>query len=144
MAIGLKRRRQGQLWPMPIRETDLGHIYADITVRPMAGSKKSWIGTALVDPGATDTFLPAGVLRKLGIVPAEKRTYELADGAEVELPIGFGVVELMGKSAGATLVFAGDQEVPLLGVTVLESAGFWIDPERQRLIPRTPLRKRGR
>src|ERR1700681_4305742 len=73
-AIGRKRRRQGCLWPMPIRETDLGHIYAEITVRPLAGSTKSWKGPALVDTGATDTFLPAGVLRKLGIQPSARRS----------------------------------------------------------------------
>jgi clan AA aspartic protease len=142
-AIGKKRRRLGSLWPMPIRETDLGHIYAEVTVRPLAGSVKSWKGRALVDTGATDTFLPASVLRKLGIQPSARRTYELADGTEQELPIGFGVVEVMGQAAGGTLVFAGEKEEPLLGVTVLESAGLWIDPQRERLIPRTPKRKRG-
>ena len=79
-AIGRKRRRQGQLWPMPVRETDLGHTHAEITVRPLAGSKKCWKGAALVETGATDTFLPARVLRKLGIRPAGTRSYELADG----------------------------------------------------------------
>ena len=73
-AIGRKRRRLGLLWPMPIRETDLGHIYAEITVRSMASSSKSWTGTALVDTGATDTFLPASVLRKLGIKPSARRS----------------------------------------------------------------------
>ena len=29
ITIGRKRRRRGQLWPMPVRETDLGHIYMD-------------------------------------------------------------------------------------------------------------------
>src|ERR1700752_1154009 len=89
-AIGRKRRRQGWRWPMPIRETDLGHIYAEITVRPLAGSTKSWTGSALVDTGATDTFLPAGVLRKLGIQPSGGRSYELADGTDQNLPTGFG------------------------------------------------------
>ena len=125
---------------MPKRETDLGHIYADITVRPMAGSAKSWKGRALVDTGATDTFLPASVLHKLGIKPSAKRTYELADGVEYRLPIGFGVIEVMGQAAGGTIVFAGDKEERLLGVTVLESAGFWIDPDGERLIPRMPKR----
>ncbi len=129
---------------MPIRETDLGHVYADITVRPLADSDKSWTGQALVDTGATDTFVPASVLKKLGIKPSELRTYELADGAELELAIGFGVIEVMGKAAGGTLVFAGEKELPLLGVTVLESAGFCVDPECERLIPRPPMRKRGR
>ncbi len=142
-AVGRKRRRLGRLWPMPIRETDLGHIYTEITIRPMAGSTKSWKGRALVDTGATDTFLPAKVLRKLGIRASARRTYELADGTEQDLPIGFGVVEVMGRAAGGTLVFAGEDEEPLLGVTILESTGFWIDPQRERLIPRTPKRKRG-
>src|SRR5438552_11352357 len=141
-AIGRKRCRLGRLWPMPIRETDLGHIYAEVTVSPLAGSSKSWTGQALVDTGATDTFLPASVLRKLGIEPSAKRCYELADGTEQELPIGFGVIEVEGRQAGGTLVFAGEEEEPLLGVTVLESTGFWIDPQREQLIPRPPKRKR--
>ncbi len=142
-AIGRKRRRMGRLWPMPIRETDLGHIYAEITVRPLAGSTKSWNGQALVDTGATDTFLPASVLRKLGIQPSARRSYELADGTEQDLPIGFGVIEVLGRAAGATLVFAGEKEEPLLGVTVLESTGLWLDPQHEQLIPRPPKRKRG-
>ncbi len=80
---------------MPIRETDLGHTYAEITVRPLAGSSKSWKGQVLADTGATDTFLPASVLRKLGIKLLERRSYELADGTEQELPIGFGIVEVL-------------------------------------------------
>ena len=143
-SIGRKRRRLGQLWPMPVRETDLGHVYTEIMVRSLAGSSKSWTGRALVDTGATDTFLPASVLRKLGVRPSGRRSYELADGTEQELPIGFGVVEVLGRAAGATLVFAGEHEEPLLGVTVLESTGFCIDPQREQLVPRPPKRKRHR
>src|SRR5947208_12323481 len=142
-AIGRKRRQMGRLWPMPIRETDLGHIYAEITVRPLAGSTKSWTGTARVGTGATDTFLPASVLRKLGIQPCARRGYELADSTEQDLPIGFGVVEVLGRAAGSTLVFAGDKEEPLLGGTVLESTGLWLDPQHERLVPRPPKRKVG-
>src|SRR5438552_8497388 len=98
---------------------DLGHIYTDIPVRPLGGAAKSWTGRVLVDTGATDTFLPASVLRKLGIRPAARRSYELADGTEQELPIGFGVIEVLGRAAGGTLVFAADNEEPLLGVTIL-------------------------
>jgi clan AA aspartic protease len=141
-AVGRKRRKRGQLWPAPVRETDLGHIYTEITVRPLAGSTKSWTGRVLVDTGATDTFLPGSVLRKLGIQSTEKRSYELADGSEQLLPIGFGVVEVLGQSAGGTLVFAGEKEEPLLGVTILESIGLWVDPQRERLMPRQPKRKR--
>lgn len=96
-----------------------------------------------MDTGATDTFVPAPVLRKLGVKPAGRRAYELADGSWQELDIGFGVIEVLGQLAGGTLVFAGDKDEHFLGVTVLESTGFWIDPQREQLIPRPPKRKRG-
>src|SRR5438874_6304559 len=144
LAVGRKRRKRGNLWPMPIRETDLGHIYTDATIRALAGAKKKWTGRFLVDTGATDTFAPASALRRAGIKPAGRRSYELADGTWQELQIGFGVIEVMGEAAGATVVFAGEIEEPLLGVTVLESAGFILDPRKERLIARTPKRKRTR
>lgn len=124
IAVGRKRRQRGKLWPMPIRESDLGHIYTDATIRAMGDGKKYWTGRFLVDTGATDTFVPASALRKAGIKPQGKRTYELADGTWQELDIGFGVIEVMGQPSGGTVVFAGEDEEPLLGVTVLESAGF--------------------
>jgi clan AA aspartic protease len=120
----------------------MGRLHAEITVRPLGGSTKSWKGPALVDTGATDTFLPGSVLRKLGVKPSARRSYELADGTEQALRIGFGVVEVLGRAARCTLVFAGELEEPLLGVTVLESTGFWLDPKHERLIPRRPKRKR--
>src|ERR1700730_13139596 len=133
-AIGRKRCRLGRLWPMPVRETDLGHIYTELKDRPLAGSSQAWKGQALVDTGATDTFLPASVLHKLGIQPSARRAYELADGTEQELPIGFGVIEVEGLARGGTLVFAGEKEEPLLGVTVLASTGLWVRPPTQRAL----------
>lgn len=80
--------------------------------------------------------------RRIEIKPAGRRAYGLADGTWQELEIGFGVIEVMCQAAGATVVFAGETEEPLLGVTVLESAGFMIDPRKERLVPRPPKRKR--
>lgn len=141
LSVDRKRRRQGKFWPMPIRETDLGHIYTEVTIKPLAASRKQWTGPLLVDTGATDTFVPASILRKLGIKAEGKRSYELADGSWQELEIGFGVIEIQGQRAGGTLVFAGEEKEPLLGVTVLESTGFWTDPQKERLISRPPKRK---
>src|SRR5215208_3459604 len=77
LAVGRKRRQRGKLWPMPIRESDLGHIYTDVTIRALGGAKKKWTGRILVDTGATDTFAPASALRMAGIKPAGRRSYEL-------------------------------------------------------------------
>jgi predicted aspartyl protease len=98
-----------------------------------------WQGTGR--HGCDRYLLPRSVLQKLGIAPVERRAYELADGRWQELDIGFGVVEVLNHSAGATLVFAGDTEEPLLGVTVLESTGFLVDSRNERLVPRAPKRK---
>src|SRR5439155_6179338 len=134
LAVGRTRRQRGKLWPMPIRESDLGHIYTDATIRALAGAKKKWTGRFLVDTGATDTFAPASALRRAGIKPAGRRAYELADGTWQELQIGFGVIEVMGQAAGGTVVFAGETEEPLLGVTVLESAVFMFDTRNVQLL----------
>jgi clan AA aspartic protease len=142
LAVGRKRRQRGMLWPMPIRESDLGHIYTDATIRGLPNGRKKWTGRFLVDTGATDTFAPASALRKAGIKPSGRRSYELADGRWQELEIGFGVIEVMGEAAGGTVVFAGEDEEPLLGVTVLESAGFMLDPRKEQLVARPPKRKR--
>ena len=122
-------------------QTKKKSIYADATIRALAGSKRKWTGRFLIDTGATDTVVPASALRRAGIKPVGRRVYELADGTKQELQIGFGVIELMGEPAGGTVVFAGENEEPLLGVTVLESAGFMLDPRQERLITRTPKRK---
>ena len=125
---------------MPIRETDLGHIYAEITVRSLASSSKSWTGTASRGYRG-DGHFPSSrrALRKLGIKPSAQRdSYELADGTEQDLLIGFGVVEVLGRAAGGTLVFAGEKEEPLLGVTVLESTGRWLDTHSTSGIPGCP------
>ena len=127
---------------MRIRESDLGHVYVDVTIRPLSNSRKQWSGRFLVDTGATDTFLPASVLRSLGVKPGGRRSYELADGTSQELQIGFGVIEVMGRPAGGTLVFAGENEELLLSVTVLESTGLLVDPQRERLVAHLPKRKK--
>jgi hypothetical protein len=36
----------------------------------------------------------------------------LPDGTEQKLPIAFGVIEVLGRPAGATLVFAGENKEP--------------------------------
>jgi hypothetical protein len=123
-------------------EIDVGHIYEEITVRPLGGSTTFWKGMAIVDTEVIDTFLPARVLRELEIQPLARRSYEIANGTERRLPIGFGAIEVRGRLAGGTLVFTSDEWVPLLGGTVVLSTGWRLDPQQGRLIPRCPKRKR--
>ena len=120
----------------------MGITRVTVTVRNPAIPNKSWEGLFLVDTGAVDSLVPAKALRRIGLKPKGKRTYELADGSEVKMDITTGDLEFMGDIAGATLIFGADDVEPILGVTALESVGIQIDPKSQRLkrLPATPLK----
>ena len=86
---------------------------------------------------------PSDELEKLGVKQEGKMAYELADGTVREYPFGLVRIEFMGETTAGRVVFAAPGTEPLLGVTVLESTGLWLDPQRERLIPRPPKRKAG-
>jgi clan AA aspartic protease len=111
----------------------MGITQVTTTVRNPADPTKSWEGLFLVDTGAVDCLVPAKHLRSIGIQPAGKRTYELADGSELALEVGVAQVEFMGDVVGATIIFGPDDAEPILGVTALESVGIEVDPQNQRL-----------
>jgi clan AA aspartic protease len=87
----------------------------------------------LVDTGATDTVIPSNELDKIGVARESKRSYELADGTVIAFDTGFAFVCVNGEKVAANVVFGKEGSEPLLGVTVLESAGFVIDPVSQML-----------
>lgn len=107
--------------------------HVTVTVRNPASPKRSWTGLFLVDTGAFDSLIPSKHLKRIGLKPRGKRTYELADGSEVRLGIATAELELMGDMVGSTVIFGADDAEPILGVTALESAGLEVDPQSQRL-----------
>ena len=111
----------------------MGLIYAVTEVTSISGDTVRFTMPFLVDTGATDTIIPGNELDKLGVAREGKRTYELADGTIVSYDIGYAFVRVNGEKVAANVVFGVDGCEPLLGVTVLESAGFVIDPVNQIL-----------
>lgn len=77
---------------------------------------------ALVDTSANRTALPAGMLRRLGVVPQESSLFRTATEEIVELETGEALVE-----------FNADDARPLLGATMLEIFHLAVDPVRKRL-----------
>jgi clan AA aspartic protease len=118
---------------MPTKENRVGATHVTVAVCNPANPDKRWEALFLVDTGATDCYVPAKHLRAVGIKPKGKRTYELADGSEVSVPIGVAQIEFMGDVVGATVLFGDDDAEPILGVTALESVGIEVDPKNQRL-----------
>ena len=59
--------------------------------------------------------------------------YELADGTEVRMDVAAARLEFLGELTAGLIIFGEGDAEPLLGVTALESAGFEVDPQSQRL-----------
>ena len=90
---------------------------------------------ATVDTGAAYTTLPGGLLRDLGIVPAGKRRFLLADGRRIELDYGEARATVDGDSVTTLVVFGEDNAPALLGAYTLEGLALAVDPVEQRLVP---------
>ena len=99
---------------------------------------------ALVDTGASYTWIPRDLLERLGVRPDDERVFVLADGREVRYPMAWVRVRLEGRGRiQPTLVVCGDSGTePLLGAFTLEGFGLGVDPVNRRLIPVPGLLKK--
>lgn len=89
---------------------------------------------ALVDTGATNSMLPAGLLRDLGIEPVESRFARVADGRRIELQTAWARFAAAGRNAVARVAFGPEGEY-LIGAATLADLGVVVDPIDGRLIP---------
>lgn len=111
----------------------MGMTHVDVTIRNPADPSRKWEGKFLVDTGAIDSLVPRPCLEAIGIKPDAQRTYELADGAQVQMDVAGARIEFMGELTAGLVIFGDAEAEPLLGVTALESAGIEIDPQNQCL-----------
>lgn len=120
----------------------MGLVHVMVTLRAAQKSRKKYRASFLVDTGATDSMAPASELRRAGIRPRGRKTYEQADGSLVDYEYGFAEMEFMGVVIAGLVIFGPDGVEPLLGVTALESAGMVVDPVSQQLkrLPAVPLK----
>lgn len=108
--------------------------YLDIKVKNPQNEKKNTTGHFLVDSGAVFSVMPTSVLRKLGIKPGDKQTFNLANGEIVEKEVGNASFEYQGKLRSSPVVF-GQEGIFLLGAVTLESLGVILDPINRELKP---------
>ena len=111
----------------------MGLTRVEATVRNPADPVRCWQGRFLVDTGAIDTLVPRRHLESIGVRPGGQRTYEMADGRQVEMDVAVARVEIMGEFTGVLVIFGDNDAEPLLGVTAMESAGIEVDPVNQQL-----------
>ena len=89
---------------------------------------------ALVDTGATYTWVPKDVLSRLGHAPEEKWDFILADGRTVLYGVAWVRVRLDGHTQPTPVIFGDEGTEPLLGVVTLEEFRLGVDAVNQRLI----------
>src|SRR5207245_2800608 len=94
---------------------------------------------AMVDTGATYTWMPRSVLQRLGHEPEEQWEFELADGRKTVYGVKWVTIRLNGQTHPTPVVFGDEGTEPLLGVVTLEESRLGVDAVNERLIP-TPGR----
>ena len=120
----------------------MGLMRIPVTVRVPGTSNAGYEAAFLVDTGATDSMAPASELARAGIQPIGRKSHERADGRVTEYPFGLAQIEFMGEVTAGRIIFGPEAVEPILGVTVLESAGMSIDPSTHALrrLPAIPLK----
>src|SRR5712692_4541616 len=118
----------------------MGTFRVSIEVGDLAGERFERL-EALVDTGATYTWVPRTLLEALGVRPEEERPFVLADGRQVSYPISWIRVRIDGRAHPTIAVFGDPATEPLLGVFTLEGFGLAADPVNRRLLPVPALLK---
>ncbi len=90
-------------------------------------------------PGPAIRWLPASLLRRLGVVPFRSVPYRLADGRRVEREIGETMVRINGLQATRIVAFGDEDVIPLIGADTLEGILLVVDPVDKRLLPTDAL-----
>ncbi|HZN08919.1 MAG TPA: aspartyl protease family protein [Pyrinomonadaceae bacterium] len=110
----------------------MGLTHVPVTVSNLV-THESFTAAFLIDTGATDSMAPASELKRIGIEPVGKRTYELANGSIEEYEFGEARLSFLDETLPTRLIFGPDNVEPILGVFALESAGLVVDPANQTL-----------
>jgi len=90
---------------------------------------------ALVDTGATYTWVPRPVLEGLGHRPTFRRRLRLADGTIIERDGTEVPVEIDNARLTTVVIFGDSGSEALLGAVTLEQFSLAPDPVARRLVP---------
>ena len=111
----------------------MGHFHVSVQVGSRGGERFAPLD-ALVDTGATYTWVPRDVLVALGVVPEDEWPFLLADGREVRYPMAWAQIRIGAREQPTIVVFGAPGTEPILGVVTLEEFRLAADPVNRRLI----------
>jgi len=93
----------------------------------------------LVDTGSELTWLPADVLKSVGITPRRKRILATATQQKIEREIGYAILSAEGYETNDEVVFAEAGDMAVLGVRTLEGFGVMVDNIGHRFVATTTI-----
>jgi predicted aspartyl protease len=94
---------------------------------------------AIVDTGSELTWLPAEVLRGIGITPRRERQFATASKQIVRRQVGYAILRAEGYETTDEVVFAEPSDMILLGVRTLEGFGVMVDNIGHRFVSTTTI-----
>jgi predicted aspartyl protease len=113
----------------------MGMTEIRVRVVNLADARRSAEVDMVVDSGAIYSVVPAGMLRRIGVVPRDTKVFGLANGASVRRDVADVRYDIGDCSGAAPVIFGRRGDASLLGVVTLEALGLRLDPLRRRLLP---------
>jgi predicted aspartyl protease len=119
---------------------DMGIFRTTIEIAALASpDRRAELENVMVDTRSEYNWVPASVLADIGVVPVRVDRFETADGRVLERDVGFAMIYTGGRSTPSIVVFAGENDMVLLGAIGLEGLNLRVDLGRKELVPAGPV-----
>jgi predicted aspartyl protease len=113
----------------------MGYVKVKVRIASAEDPSRGEEMELLADSGAIYTIVPKSVLQRLGIRERGRQRFRVADGRAIERAYGVMLVEWEGPVGATRVIFGGERDASVLGVTALEELGLKINPVTGALEP---------
>ncbi|TLZ50513.1 MAG: hypothetical protein E6K18_07145 [Methanobacteriota archaeon] len=117
----------------------MGIIYAEIRIFSADGMRSRAL-RLMVDTGSLFTWVPGVTAQALGIAPTGTQSFRPIAGEPIDRPVADALVECAGQRGVRRIVFAGPDDLNVIGADTMEGLGLEVDPttktiRRVRTVP---------
>jgi len=113
----------------------MGVFTVKLTIWNPAQPSRSEEIEAMVDTGASYSWISASRLAGLGIRPARRMAFRTIEGKMIEREVAAVFVKVDGYMGGDNVVMAEKGDTEVLGAFTLEGLGLAADPVKKVLVP---------
>ena len=107
---------------------------------PVRRTRSARIADMLVDTGSEHTWVPAEVLKGIGVKPEKKDlAFVMANGTTVTRNIGFAILRMGEHFTIDEVVFAQEGDLCLLGARTLEGMNLRVDARAKKFVAAGPI-----